>query len=160
MFTPLVYNTSCLATTPNVSNLEGIALTSYDLFRCAVAILVTLALILGNSILALAVNSKYSAGILQFQVSILQIKKPARDAMAIDLFVLFTLADRQSSNQDSSHFTRHCLHPFPFSKPNQFIFPFNIRSVSDRQTCINFFSVATTIQRPFSRPHFQSNRKF
>ena len=70
MFIPLVYNTSCLFTSPNVSNLESIALSSYDIFRCAVVILVTLALILGNSILALAVNSKYSAGILQFQVSI------------------------------------------------------------------------------------------
>ena len=68
MFSPLVYNTSCLSIS-NGSNFESIALTSYDLFRCAVVILVTLGLILGNSVLALAVNSKYSAGILQFQVS-------------------------------------------------------------------------------------------
>jgi len=69
MSAPVVYNynTSCQSTSPNVSHFESIALTSYDLFRCAVVILVTLALILGNSVLALAVNSKYSAGILQFQ---------------------------------------------------------------------------------------------
>lgn len=46
----------------------GSSLSSYDLFRCAVVLVVTCGLISGNLILALAVNCKYSAGILQFQV--------------------------------------------------------------------------------------------
>lgn len=43
-------------------------LSGYDLFRCVVVLTVTCGLISGNLILALAVNCKYSAGILQFQV--------------------------------------------------------------------------------------------
>ena len=46
----------------------GSSLSGYDLFRCAVILVVTCGLISGNLILALAVNCKYSAGILQFQV--------------------------------------------------------------------------------------------
>lgn len=51
------------------SSESGSSLSSYDLFRCAVILAVTCGLISGNLILALAVNCKYSAGILQFQVS-------------------------------------------------------------------------------------------
>ena len=46
----------------------GSSLSGYDLFRCAVVLVVTCGLVSGNLILALAVNCKYSAGILQFQV--------------------------------------------------------------------------------------------
>ncbi|EFX89957.1 hypothetical protein DAPPUDRAFT_232187 [Daphnia pulex] len=49
----------------------GSSLSGYDLFRCAVVLVVTCGLISGNLILALAVNCKYSAGILQFQAVLL-----------------------------------------------------------------------------------------
>lgn len=55
-------------TTPQPPALQ---LTGYDVFRCAVVLIVTCGLIGGNLILALAVNGKYSIGILQFQVNAL-----------------------------------------------------------------------------------------
>ena len=90
MYSPSVYNQSCSWTaaaqyhayvnkTANISGHHsqqqqadwasaGSSLSGYDLFRCAVVLAVTCGLISGNFILALAVNCKYSAGILQFQV--------------------------------------------------------------------------------------------
>ena len=93
MYSPTVYNQSCLwsslhspskSAISNASSLlsatstqsqdwglvlaTGSSLSGYDLFRCAVVLVVTCGLISGNLILALAVNCKYSTGILQFQV--------------------------------------------------------------------------------------------
>lgn len=96
MYSPTVYNQSCqwsnihdvskTVISSNASSLlspssstaqsrdwglmlaTGTSLSGYDLFRCAVVVIVTCGLISGNLILALAVNCKYSAGILQFQV--------------------------------------------------------------------------------------------
>ncbi|XP_046632086.1 trace amine-associated receptor 9-like [Daphnia pulicaria] len=96
MYSPTVYNQSCqwsslhgsgksaisnsstllLSSTPSstaqshdwgLALATGSSLSGYDLFRCAVVLVVTCGLISGNLILALAVNCKYSAGILQFQ---------------------------------------------------------------------------------------------
>ncbi|KZS15243.1 Trace amine-associated receptor 8B [Daphnia magna] len=95
MYSPTVYNQSCqwsnihdvskTVISSNASSLlspssstaqsrdwglmlaTGTSLSGYDLFRCAVVVIVTCGLISGNLILALAVNCKYSAGILQFQ---------------------------------------------------------------------------------------------
>ena len=69
MYTPSVYNESC----QQIAILYGIreqpvSLTSYDLLRCLVIIIVSLGLIVGNLSLALAVNSKHCANVLQFQV--------------------------------------------------------------------------------------------
>ncbi len=97
MYSPSVYNQSCswpghTLSKPAISNANasaaasvptaghdwmgsvlataaaGPSLSGYDVFRCAVVLAVTCGLISGNLILALAVNCKYSAGILQFQV--------------------------------------------------------------------------------------------
>lgn len=92
MYSPSVYNQSCqwptvvsfLVNKNNVSSewsaghqlldsttttpQPALQLTGYDVFRCAVVLIVTCGLIGGNLILALAVNGKYSIGILQFQV--------------------------------------------------------------------------------------------
>ena len=95
MYSPSVYNQSCqwssagsvswlAGRTVNVSSEQAssafppqpyqpsqLYVSGYDLFRCTVVLIVTCGLILGNLILALAVNSKHTAGILQFQVSFL-----------------------------------------------------------------------------------------
>ena len=79
-YAPSVYNLSCQwprasllsnASSPTQLPPElGGLLTGYDVFRCIATLVVTCGLICGNLVLALAVNNKYTTGILQFQVSI------------------------------------------------------------------------------------------
>lgn len=85
-YSPSVYNLSChwprasllsngssSTTTQLPSDLGGL-FTGYDVFRCIATLIVTSGLICGNLVLALAVNNKYTTGILQFQVSILSVQ--------------------------------------------------------------------------------------
>ena len=71
MFAPSVYNESCQQIALLYGVRESTPISSYDLFRCSVVLLVTFGLISGNVILALAVNSKHCVGVLQFQVRFL-----------------------------------------------------------------------------------------
>lgn len=75
-YSPSVYNLSChWARASLLSNATApvdaaAPLTGYDVFRCLAILAVSCGLICGNLLLALAVNNKYTTGVLQFQVSI------------------------------------------------------------------------------------------